>query len=33
MLNIKYKGSELVISDGEKKEILFNIENKNTSLD
>jgi hypothetical protein len=33
MLNIKYKGSELVISDSEKKEILFNIENKNTSLD
>jgi hypothetical protein len=33
MLNIKYKWSELIIIDQEKKEFSFNIENKNILLD
>lgn len=33
MLSIKYKESELIISDSEKNEISFNIQNKKTILD
>jgi hypothetical protein len=33
MLNIKYKGSELVIADLDKNEFSFNIENKDVLLD
>lgn len=33
MLNIKYKGSELIISDAEKKEISFDVKSKKVVLD
>jgi len=33
MLDLKYKKSDLIITDSEKKEIIFNIENNNILLD
>ena len=33
MLDLKYKKSDLIITDSEKKEIVFNIDNKNILLD